>query len=45
MKDVIKALSKIKNRKFRQLLAKMWVTSEIIKRMEEYHQEHYGIQH
>jgi hypothetical protein len=36
MIDVIKAMSKIRNRKHRRLFAKMWMTSQIIKRMEEY---------
>lgn len=40
-KDIIKTFSKIKNRKFRKLLAKMWLTSETIKKMEQYHKEHY----
>jgi hypothetical protein len=41
MTDIIKTLSKVKNRKFRKLFAKMWLTSETIKKMEQYHKKHY----
>jgi hypothetical protein len=37
----IKKLSRIRNPELRKLAAKMWVTSETIRRMEEYHRQHY----
>lgn len=41
MKDPILAISKIRNREFRKLMAKMWFTSEVIRKMEEYHKWRY----
>lgn len=38
----LKKLSKIKDSKFRKLVAQMSLTWEIIQRMEQYHKEHYA---
>lgn len=35
-------LAKIKDKTARRIIAKMWFTSEVIRRMEEYEKEHYG---
>lgn len=38
----VKILSKIKNGEVRRMAAKMWFTSNVISRMEEYRKVHYG---